>query len=415
MSENVDRFSKTERKLLSFTNAGHFFTHALVLIFPSITTPLMAEFGLEAHEVLRLSFFMYLFYGIGALPSGLLADRVHPRITFTLFFTGVGLMSILTFFSKSTLQFQISLMFMGMFLSMYHPLGIGLISKAVRRRGAALGINGVFGSIGIASAPFVAGIISYLLGWRYTYLVLGIPPLFLGLLLYSTGLDYTLVESGADNGKEGTDTSNVRAFAVLCISMCLAGFVYRGQTLLLPRHFERNVHFLYNFVSSFDFMKLEGTKTLAATILISFVYMIGVIGQLIGGKVADSVDLRYAYFFIFLAILPFLPMLYFFRDIPLFAVSLVFILLLIGMQPVENSLIAQFTPVRWRSTSYGIKFIVTFGISSSVIYPIGFFQTRFSPEAPFLLFFLVTLLLVVNNGVIIALTGKLQTSTDHTP
>lgn len=411
----MDRFSKTERTLLSFTNAGHFFTHALVLIFPSITTPLMAEFGLEAHEVLRLSFFMYLFYGIGALPSGLLADHVHPRITFTLFFTGVGLMSILTFFSKSTLQFQISLMFMGMFLSMYHPLGIGLISKAVRRRGAALGLNGVFGSIGIASAPFVAGIISYLLGWRYTYLVLGIPPLFLGLLLYSTGLDYTLVESGADNGKEGTDTSNVRAFAVLCISMCLAGFVYRGQTLLLPRHFERNVHFLYNFVSSFDFMKLEGTKTLAATILTSFVYMIGVIGQLIGGKVADSVDLRYAYFFIFLAILPFLPMLYFFRDIPLFAVSLVFILLLIGMQPVENSLIAQFTPVRWRSTSYGIKFIVTFGISSSVIYPIGFFQTRFSPEAPFLLFFLVTLLLVVNNGVIIALTGKLQTSTDHTP
>lgn len=324
-------------------------------------------------------------------------------------------MSILTFFSKSTLQFQISLMFMGMFLSMYHPLGIGLISKAVRRRGAALGINGVFGSIGIASAPFVAGIISYLLGWRYTYLVLGIPPLFLGLLLYSTGLDYTLVKSGADNGKEGTDTSNVRAFAVLCISMCLAGFVYRGQTLLLPRHFERNVHFLYNFVSSFDFMKLEGTKTLAATILISFVYMIGVIGQLIGGKVADSVDLRYAYFFIFLAMLPFLPMLYFFRDIPLFAVSLVFILLLIGMQPVENSLIAQFTPVRWRSTSYGVKFIITFGISSSVIYPIGFFQTRFSPEAPFLLFFLATLLLMVNNGVIIALTGKLQTSTDHTP
>jgi MFS family permease len=153
-------------------------------------------------------------------------------------------------------------------------------------------------------------------------------------------------------------------------------------------------------------MKLEGTKTLSATILTSFVYIIGVIGQIIGGKVADTVDLRYAYFLVFLAILPFLPMLYFFRDVSLFIAALVFILLLIGMQPVENSLIARFTPVRWRSTSYGIKFILTFGVSSSVIYPIGFFQTRFSPEAPFLLFFLVTILLVVNNGIIISLTGS---------
>ena len=415
MGEKVHVFTKPERKLLVFANAGHFFAHSLVLIFPQIITPLMNEFGLEAHEVLRLSFFMYLFYGIGALPSGFLADRINPKITFTLFFTGAGLMSILTFFSKSALQLQVSLMFMGIFLSMYHPVGIGLISKAVGRRGAALGLNGVFGSIGIASAPFIAGIISYFLGWRYIYLIMGIPPLFLGFLLYTTGLDYTIVESKKNSGEKDRGSTDVRAFAILCISMCLAGFVYRGQTLLLPQHFERNVHFLFNFVSSFDFMKLEGTKTLSATVLTSFVYMIGIIGQLIGGRVADRMDLRYAYFLIFAGILPILPMIYFFRDMPLFALSLLFILLLIGMQPVENSLIAQFTPIRWRSTSYGIKFATTFGISSLVIYPIGYFQTRFSFEAPFLLFSLITLLLVVNNGIIIAVTGRKRASATRTP
>jgi MFS family permease len=415
MGEKHHVFSKSERRLLLFANAGHFFAHSLILIFPQIITPLMREFGLQAHEVLKLSFFMYLFFGIGALPSGFLADRIKPKITFTIFFTGVGLTSILTFFSRSTMGLRIALMFMGMFLSMYHPLGIGLISKAVKKRGSALGLNGVFGSIGIAAAPFIAGIISYLLGWRSIYLIMGIPPLFLGILLHFTGFDYTLHESDVKSDSNRTENGNVKAFAILCISMCLAGFVYRGQTLLLPQHFERNVHFLYNLVSSLDFMKLEGTKTLAATILTSFVYMIGVIGQLIGGRVADSVDLRYAYFLVFLAILPILPMLYFFSDIPLFAVSLLFILLLIGMQPVENSLIAQFTPLRWRSTSYGIKFILTFGISSSVIYPIGFFQSRFSFEAPFLLFFLVALLLVVNNGIIIAVTGGKGVSTTRTP
>jgi MFS family permease len=378
----------------------------MVLIFPQIITPLMKEFGLQSHEVLRLSFPMYLFFGIGALPAGLLADRVKPRITFTIFLAGVGLTSTLTSFSRSTLWLQLSLMFMGMFLSMYHPLGIGLISKAVRKRGAALGLNGVFGSIGIASAPFIAGIINYHFQWHYIYLFMGMLPLFLSLLIATTGFDYSVVEPERNGGDKNKDTVNVRAFAVLCISMCLAGFVYRGQTLLLPQHFERNVDFLYKVVSSLDFMKLEGTKTLAATMLTSFVYMVGVIGQLIGGKVADTLDLRYSYFFVFLAILPVLPLLYFLRDVPLFAASMLFILLLIGMQPVENSLIAQFIPLKWRSTSYGIKFILTFGISSSVIFPIGFFQTRYSFEAPFLLFSLVTLLLVVNNGIMIAITGK---------
>lgn len=55
----------------------------------------------------------------------------------------------------------------------------------------------------------------------------------MGLLLYFTGLDYTAQESEENMGGKVGGNSDVRAFAVLCISMCLAGFVYRGQTLLL--------------------------------------------------------------------------------------------------------------------------------------------------------------------------------------
>jgi MFS family permease len=386
---------------------GHFFAHALVLIFPSITTPLMAEFGLPSHEIIRLSFFMYLLFGVGALPSGFIADRINPRHGFTLYFFGIGIASLLTFFTRTAVQLQITLTMLGLFLSLYHPLGIGLISKSIKKRGQALGYNGIFGSIGIASAPFLAGSINYFFGWRSVYLALGVPPLVLGLLMLFRGMEYHEVNKIEEmDRKRDPELQPINAFIILCGSMMLAGFVYRGQTLLLPRHFEKNVHFLSNLVSRIDFMNAEKTGTLSATILTSFVYMIGVIGQLIGGKISDTFELRYSYFFIFLFALPFLIMMYFFTDVPLFISSLFFILLLIGMQPVENSLIARFTPIRWRSTSYGIKFILTFGVSSSVIYPIGFLQTRFSAEAPFLLFSLVIFLLVLNNGFLIIITGK---------
>ena len=35
-----------------------------------------------------------------------------------------------------------------------------------------------------------------------------------------------------------------------------------------------------------------------------------------------------------------------------------------GAQPVENALVAKYTPTRWRSRMYGIKFVLTLGVTS---------------------------------------------------
>jgi MFS transporter, FSR family, fosmidomycin resistance protein len=40
----------------------------------------------------------------------------------------------------------------------------------------------------------------------------------------------------------------------------------------------------------------------------------------------------------------------------------------LGMQPIENSLVASLTPERWRSTSYGVKFVLNFGVGSLAVY-----------------------------------------------
>jgi len=400
-------FSKNEKRILLFTNTGHFLTHAFILIFPSLVTPLSLELNLPFEKVINISFLMYLFYGIGALPAGFLSDKIHPRFSLSIYYMGIGLSSLFVSFSSTKWQLEFALLSLGLFASMYHPIGMGLISKTIENRGMALGINGVFGSIGIAFAPFLAGIINYLVGWRYIYIIMSIPSIIMGVLVHIIKIDVKNKEVIKNEIKED-DTIKLQYFVILCISMALAGFVYRGQTLILPTYFEKKVLFLYNFVSRANYLKVEGTKTLSATILTSMVYSIGIIGQLIGGKIADKYDLRYSYLLFFTICLPFLIMMYFFNDVLLFTSSIFFILFSIGMQPVENSLVAKFTPHKWRDTGYGVKFILTFGISSTVVYPIGFFKTHFSLEATFLLFSLVIFLMIINNLILILSSKNLS-------
>jgi hypothetical protein len=55
----------------------------------------------------------------------------------------------------------------------------------------------------------------------------------------------------------------------------------------------------------------------------------------------------------------------------LFVASAVYVFFALGIQPIENSLIAKFTPQRWRSTGYGFASVLIFGVGSFSIYIVG--------------------------------------------
>jgi hypothetical protein len=63
-------------------------------------------------------------------------------------------------------------------------------------------------------------------------------------------------------------------------------------------------------------------------------------------------------------------------EMPLVVMAMVFVFFSLGMQPIENSLIAHVTPPRWRSTAYGIKFVLTFGVGSTAVWLVEWAQTE---------------------------------------
>jgi len=77
-----------------------------------------------------------------------------------------------------------------------------------------------------------------------------------------------------------------------------------------------------------------------------------------------------------------------------------------GSQPLENSLIAALTPSRWRSTGFAVKFILNFGIGSSVVYLIGVVKRAYSLETVYVFLAGVAFLLVSSILVLIAASRK---------
>ena len=96
---------------------------------------------------------------------------------------------------------------------------------------------------------------------------------------------------------------------------------------------------------------------------------------------ALPVAMRWAYLTFFVSALPFLLLMTMLQGLPLVVVAGGFVLFSLGMQPIENSLVAVLSPPRWRSVTYGVKFTLVFGAGSLAVYMVGFVEGRHGIDA----------------------------------
>ncbi len=146
------------------------------------------DLGLPFQEVLGLSLGMYMLYGLGALPAGVLTDLWgRPRLMIAVCLAGMGVCALGVSRASGPREIVWALTGLGVFASIYHPAGMAWISRDVSRRGWGLGINGVAGNIGVVVAPLTAGLTAVTLGWRAAYVVLAVPSLAAAVLAVVLG------------------------------------------------------------------------------------------------------------------------------------------------------------------------------------------------------------------------------------
>ncbi len=352
-----------ERRILSLCGAGHFFAHFFMLMFPSLALWVHKDFEMSLSDTLNLGFTMYLLFGFVSLPMGLLADRFGHKPLLVIMFLGLGGASIVAGFSQSPFTFGVALSAVGFFAAIYHPVGIGLISKTCQQRGRALGNNGVWGNLGIGLAPLCAGLGAYFLDWRSVYWGVGVVVSVVGIVLWRLPIVETPL-SRESEAKPGALGRRLSYFVLMLAAMCLLGLCYRGTVVSLPGYFEDRVHFLSRLLQWDSPVTVSASHSFGTTLLVSGIYLFGILGQMTGGRLADRLDLRVAYLLFHLCALPFMVVMAVAQEVPLFLVTMGYLFFSLGMQPIENSLVARLTPNHLRSLAYGLKFILVLGMGA---------------------------------------------------
>jgi len=379
-----------ERHVLITTCFGHFMSHFNMLAFPALVLPLTMRFNMEMSQVLKIPFVMYLLFGITALPWGIIADRWGTVVLFRVYYIGAGCSGLAAgIWLDSSIGLTLALASLGLFSGIYHPIGLGLISKEITRVSLGMGYNGMFGNLGLAASPLLIGLINWLYGPRMAYLFLG------GLNLIGVGLMLLFpLPSGKGAKKQihKKDNGSLKPFLILLAAMMFGGIVYRGATVILPAYFELKTTGLYQWLTA-----LTGTAVspnLLATTITSLIFLTGMAGQYTGGRVAEHFDIRYCYLVFHILTIPAAFLIATATDIPLMVLAIVYFFFLLGMQPIENTLVADLTPKRLHHSAFGLKFILTFGVGALAVLMAKSIQASYGIEMVFAALGCVSILLV---------------------
>ncbi len=368
--------TRGEKMIISLAGCSHALTHAYLLIFPAVLLLLKKDFDMGYLGLGVVSNIMSFSYGLGALPGGMIFNRFGPKKLYLFCFLGSTLTCLLIAASPNLLVFTIGLAILGALGSVYHPLANALISAKVKEFGRGLGIHGAAGNIGLATAPFLAGLIGSQWGWRYAYLAFMAPGI--ALSIWSLFVDMTIDKLQKQNQSAGADSPSVQAdrgfwvyFSVplilLYVVNMLQSFSFHGVVTFLPTYMSQYTSFQ---IFSWDSVAIGG-------MLSGIALFMGVFGQYTGGVLAEKKNLKRNIAVMSVLSFPFILSMAFVKDAILLAMALSFFFFNFALQPMVNTLTARYTTLKMRATAFGIFFFAAFGLGSMAASFSGFIAQNF--------------------------------------
>ena len=344
-----------------YINIGHFLDHMIMLIFAKAAFSIGIDFGLLKDS----AFAEMISYGIPALVlfgacapiAAHLADKWNRKGMLTVFFIGIGLASILTGFSQSIIQVGFGLASIGIFASIYHPVGISMVIQGGEKVGWRLGVNGVWGNMGVAGAPFLTGLILGIFDWRMAFIIPGIFSIFVGLVFFVFVSSRSKVSSEKNTHKKeliGFATGWKRALIALSLITASGGFVFGAMTFLIPRLFDVRMYGI--------------TEDIAVTgFLAAIIYSVAAFAQLVVGKAIDKHKTKPILIFIAVGQILFIPLMAIQTDYILFLFSLLAMGFVFGQIPISDAILSKYVPDKWRTKILSIKFLINLVVGAAAL------------------------------------------------
>lgn len=344
---------------LRFLNLGHFFDHFFLLIFPTAVIAIEKDWQLDYGSALALGTPLYAAFAIGTLPAGWLGDRWRKDWMIAFLFLGGGFSCLLAANSEGPASLMISLAALGLFASIYHPVGLSMVTQLSERPGRALAVNGIYGNLGLAGATLLTGFLSQHFGWRSAFFLPGLIAIAIGLFyafLIRTPIEQETHQTNIKMQPLLTSERRLqlRVFGVVLIVALFGGAVFNGVSISLPKLFEERLSDVTSDLSAIggytalvfavaafaqlpvgDLLDRFGAKSILATLLALQVSALIVVSNTSGLLVVPA--------------------------------ALFLVLLMFAELPVTGWLMGRYIPLQWRSRAFAVEYVLSLGMSSAIV------------------------------------------------
>jgi predicted MFS family arabinose efflux permease len=266
-----------ERTLLAVA-FGWFLSISVRMIYPALLPYLREAYGLTLTTAGMLLTVLWLAYGFGQLPGGILADHVgERRLLIVSSFVAAGTLTLVVVAESAAILFGSTVLF-GLGTALY---GVSrftiLVDIYPDQLGTATGVTLAAGDIGNAVMPPIAGAVATAVAWQYGF---GFAiPLF---LLAGVGLWRTLPRGASSDGSEGGSLGDV--LSTLFRPVTIESFVL----LVL---WAVTMQALIGFYPTY-LIDVKEVPTRMATVLYGGFFGLGAVVKLLGGRAYDRVDVR---------------------------------------------------------------------------------------------------------------------------
>jgi MFS family permease len=340
-------------------NAGHALDHLFLLIFATAVAAIAADWGMVWQDLMPYTVGAFAMFGLGSLPAGRLGDLWGRRAMMVVFFLGLGASGLLVAATRGVWQLAAALTVMGVFASIYHPVGIPMLVQNASRPGFAIGLNGLAGNLGIAAAAVLTGFLVKHFGWRTAFAVPSMLAIACGILfVLIVPKEVTAPARRPRSHAELPPGVMARALLVMTLAASSGSLIFNFTT-------NGNGQFLAERFRGL----IEDPATLGA--LLAAVYTVASFAQIVVGKLIDRFPLKSIYLPVVAAQVPLFLLAAQAQGWALYALMVAFMVFVFGAIPFVDAMIVQYVDDRMRSRVAGIRLAVSFGVSSAAVYALG--------------------------------------------
>jgi MFS family permease len=352
------------RRSIAFLNLAHGLDHFVLLIYPTVVIGLDVIYHRSYSELIALSTAAFVSFGVFSLPAGWIADHWSRRNMMATFFFGCGVSLAGVAASPNLPMLGVALFALGMFASIYHPVGMAMLIEASKARGRTLAFNGVCGNLGVSLAAGISAGLATWLGWRAAFLLPALVSLGAGVVyVWLTPDDGHHVKNRVSKPAVPLTARLAIVLFGLFIAIALtSGTIFNLLTIALPKIVDEGL--------------ARNVPLLLAGSVATLVLICGGVAQLCIGRLVERFPAHGL--FVVITALGFLGNLWAaFADGAALMVALAVAVAAIYAQVTVNDIVlARYTADAWRGRVYAVRYFLLFVSAAAAIGMISLLHAR---------------------------------------